>query len=656
MNLEEIKGIGPKTILLMSKLNIYNLNDLVNYYPYKYNFLKASKLSDAIYLSCLVNAKVATTPKVFYIKKNFNRLIFKAIVEDKLINVVIFNRAFMLKHLTANRDISLIGKYDDKKNTFTASDIKLTPLIESKIEPVYHLVNGINNNTMNKIILNILDSSYEVVDHVPKKYNLEYHFMPKSSCLDEIHNPQSIEVLKQAKIKLIYEEFFIFMFKMNYLKSKRVTDNGLVRNMSYDKVESFINKLSFKLTLDQEVAVKDIYKDLTTKKRMNRLLLGDVGSGKTIVSIIAMYINYLAGYQSVLMAPTEVLATQHYNTITKELRNLNIALLTGSMKKKEKNIIIEKLKNNEIDILIGTHSVLSDDVIFNNLGLVVTDEQHRFGVNQRKIIQNKGIKTDILYTSATPIPRTYALSLYGDMDLSLIKTKPNGRKEIKTVVKKESEIKEVLDIAYKELKKGHQIYVVAPLIEDENETNLNDVNKLKENFTKAFGSIVNIEIMHGKMKKQEKERVMQDYKDNKIQILISTTVIEVGIDVKNSTMMIIYDANRFGLATLHQLRGRVGRNNYDAYCFLICDKDTKRLKVLEESNDGFYISEQDFKLRGEGDIFGIKQSGDMAFKIGDIRQNNKILLQARQDSLEYLNNFDNDPYYKNIMDSLDINN
>ena len=656
MNILEIKGIGPKTITLLEKLNVYTLDDLVNYYPYRYNYLKVASLKEATLSSVLVNAKVASQPKVFFIKRNFNRLTFKAIVEDKLINVVIFNRAFMSKQLIPNKIISLIGKYDSSKNNFTASDIKLTPLEENKIEPIYHSISGLNNKTINKIILNVLDSSYEVDDHVPKKYNLKYHFMPKSSCLDEIHNPKNIKLLKEAKIKLIYEEFFEFMFKMNYLKSKRQNDNGLKREVPFEKVQEFINTLSFELTKDQSQAVKEIYQDLTTPKRMNRLLLGDVGSGKTIVSIIAMYINYLGGYQSVLMAPTEVLATQHLKTIKNTLPNLKVELLVGNLKKSEKNKIIDKLKNNEIDILVGTHSVLSDDVIFNNLGLVVTDEQHRFGVNQRKIIQNKGVKTDILYTSATPIPRTYALSLYGDMDLSLIKTKPNGRKEIITKVKSEDEIKEVLSHIWEELKAGRQIYVVAPLIEDENETNLNDINKLKENFTKAFGQKVNIAIMHGKMKKQEKEQVMQDYKDNKVQILISTTVIEVGIDIKNSTMMIIYDANRFGLATLHQLRGRVGRNDFQSYCYLICNDKTPRLKVLEESNDGFYISEKDFELRGEGDLFGIKQSGDMAFKLGDIRKNNKILLQARQDSLDYINNFDDNIYYKEIMNSLDINN
>ena len=655
MNINDIKGIGPKTIELLKKLNIISMNDLVSYYPYRYNHLKVVKLDDIKYENGLVNGIVYDTPKVSFFKK-LNILRFKVLIENKMINVVIYNRAFMKNNITINKMISIIGKYDEKKNTITAIDIKLTPITKSTVEPVYHLISGINNKKINEIIINALKSSYQVEDHVPHKYNIEYNLLPKSSAIDEIHHPTSTTLLKQAKLKLIYEELFEFMFKMNYLKLKRENkDNGLKRIVNYSDVESFINNLPFKLTKDQLTSVNEIYEDLTTPKRMNRLLLGDVGSGKTIVSIIAMYINYLGNYQSVLMAPTEVLARQHYETTKKILPNLNIQLLVGSTPKKEKDIIVKKILNNEIDILIGTHAILEDDVVFNNLGLVITDEQHRFGVNQRKIIQNKGVKTDILYASATPIPRTYALSLYGDMDLSIIKTKPNGRKKIETKVVKEKDIKEVLDKVHEELKNNHQVYVVAPLIEDE-ESDLNDIIKLKDKFNKAFNKIANVEILHGKMKKNDKNKIMDDFKNKKIQILISTTVIEVGVDVKDSTVIIIYNAERFGLATLHQLRGRVGRNDYQSYCYLICNKDIERLKVLEESNDGFYISEQDFNLRGQGDLFGIKQSGDMSFKIADITKDNKILLQCKKDSLEYIKNFDNNSYYLNIMNSLDINN
>ena len=371
---------------------------------------------------------------------------------------------------------------------------------------------------------------------------------------------------------------------------------------------------------------------------MNRLLQGDVGSGKTIVSFIAMYANYLSGYQSALMAPTEILATQHFSNLKDIFKdyNLNVALLTGSTTKKEKDLMYEELKNGDIDIIVGTHALIQDDVTYHNLGLVITDEQHRFGVNQRANLQNKGQKPDTLYMSATPIPRTYALTIYGDMDVSTIKTRPKGRKKIKTVVKANKEIKDVLGLMYEELKQGHQIYVIAPLIEESENSDLTNVNDLKEKMTLAYGSKYKIDLVHGKMASAAKELIMKEFLQNKVQILISTTVIEVGVDVPNATMMVIFNAERFGLSTLHQLRGRVGRSELQSSCILISDNDTKRLEIMENTNDGFEISEEDFKLRGHGDLFGTKQSGDMTFKIADLKADYKILLQAREDSLEYL--------------------
>lgn len=424
---------------------------------------------------------------------------------------------------------------------------------------------------------------------------------------------------------------------MNYLKQSKKIDHGLKRDISYDKVEQFIDDLPFELTRDQIKSVEEIYKDLTEDMRMNRLLQGDVGSGKTIVAFITMYINYLGGYQSALMAPTEILAQQHYQN-SKELfkkYNIDITLLTGKTKTKEKKEIYEKLKNGTIDFIIGTHALFTDDVIYKNLGLVITDEQHRFGVNQRSNLKNKGTTPDILYMSATPIPRTYALTLYGDMDVSNIKTLPSGKKQIITTLKTEKEIKDVLTSMYNELKQRHQIYVVAPLIEESDKIDLKNVYDLEEKFNKAFGKICNIDILHGKMKPSEKEEVMQKFKENKINILISTTVIEVGVDVKNATMMVIFDAERFGLSALHQLRGRVGRNNLQSYCILISNYEKERLNVLTKTNDGFKVSEEDFLLRGSGDIFGLRQSGDMIFKMADLKQDFNILLKAKEDS-EYL--------------------
>ena len=440
-------------------------------------------------------------------------------------------------------------------------------------------------------------------------------------------------------IRLKYEELFEFMFKINYLKEEnKKANSGIARSIDESKVDEFISHLPYELTKDQITVVNTIIKDLESPNRMNRLLQGDVGSGKTIVSFIAMYANYLSGYQSALMAPTEILATQHFSNLKDIFKdyNLNMALLTGSTPKKEKDLIYEELKNGDIDIIVGTHALIQDDVTYHNLGLVITDEQHRFGVNQRANLQNKGQKPDTLYMSATPIPRTYALTIYGDMDVSTIKTRPKGRKKIKTVVKTNKEIKDVLEMMYEELKQGHQIYVIAPLIEESENSDLTNVNDLKEKMTLAFGSKYKIDLVHGKMASAAKELIMNEFLQNKVQILISTTVIEVGVDVPNATMMVIFNAERFGLSTLHQLRGRVGRSELQSSCILISDNDTKRLEIMENTNDGFEISEEDFKLRGHGDLFGTKQSGDMTFKIADLKADYKILLQAREDSLEYL--------------------
>ena len=386
-------------------------------------------------------------------------------------------------------------------------------------------------------------------------------------------------------------------------------------------------------------SVKVIYDDLMNIQSMNRLLQGDVGSGKTIVAIISLYINYLSGYQGVLMAPTEVLANQHYNNITNLFKdyNINVKLLTGNIKAKERRELLKDLKDNNIDILIGTHALFSDDVIYNNLGLVITDEQHRFGVNQRSSLKNKGITPDILYLSATPIPRTYALTIYGDMDISSIKTMPNGRLPVKTILKSDKDIKEVLALMYEEIKKNRQIYVIAPLIEESDKSDLENVNELYDKLNRALGKVCTIGIMHGKMSNTDKEQVMNDFKDNKIQILISTTVIEVGVDVKNATMIVIFDSYRFGLSQLHQLRGRVGRNSEQSYCILISNKEKERLKIMTETTDGFKISEEDFRLRGSGDLFGVRQSGDMSFQIANIKQDFNILVKAKEDSLDFIN-------------------
>ena len=650
MELEKIKGIGQAKIKILNKLNIENVEDLLMHYPFRYDVIKKTDITnlqdeDKV----IIDGIIETNPNVFYFSRKKDKTSFKLNTGDKLLNIVIFNRGFLKSKLLIGTTITVIGKYDKRNNNVVASEIRFERLQDKEeIEPVYHITNGITGKQINNIIKNI---DIDVLDYIPEYINDKYKLLSKKEAIKEIHFPTTINKLKQARTKLKYEELFLFMLKINYLKNKNHKE-GLKKIIDYKKVQELINNLPFELTKDQLKSVEDIYNDMVDVKQMNRLLQGDVGSGKTIVSFISLYMNYLAGYQGSLMAPTEILAIQHYNNIKKILPDLNIELLTGKTKTKEKNEILKKLKNNEIDILIGTHSLISENVIYNNLGLVITDEQHRFGVNQRANLKNKGTNPDILYMSATPIPRTYALTIYGDMEVSNIKTMPSGRKEVKTLLKKDSEIKSVLELMYKELKNNHQVYVIAPLIESNEESEMENVYELEEKMNKAFGKLYKVGILHGKMSNKEKDEVMNDFKDNKIQILVSTTVIEVGIDVKNATVITIFDSYRFGLSALHQLRGRVGRSSLESYCILISSKETERLNVLTKTTDGFKISEEDFKLRGSGDLFGIRQSGDMNFKLADLKNDYNMLLKAKEDSDYFIKNDLNKIEYKHIKNEL----
>lgn len=642
MALNDVRGIGPRSLVLLNKIGITTVDDLVTHYPFRYDILKRGSLTDTVDGDhIIIDGRIESSPILVRFKAGLNKMNFRLVTSSGVVGISIFNRAFLKSHLAVGTGVTVIGKFDKRKNVITASDIKLETLsAKIKIEPVYHLTSGLTNKNMSTYINMALLGNYkEITDFIPLEYQEKYNFVNKRTALNIVHNPPSLEKLEEAKNRLKYEELFSFMFKINYLKMENKNKNsGIKKEIDTKKVEDFIKTLPFELTTDQEKAVSDIVKDLTSEGKMNRLLQGDVGSGKTIVSFLAIYANYLAGYQSALMAPTEILATQHYNNMKDIFKDtdINIALLTGSTSKKDKDKILTSLANNDIDVIIGTHSLIQEEVEYNNLGLVITDEQHRFGVNQRANLENKGKKPDTLYMSATPIPRTYALTIFGDMDVSTIKTRPKGRKKIHTVLKNEAEIKDVLAMMYEELKQDHQIYVIAPLIEESENSDLTNVNELKDKLTVAFGSKYKIGLVHGKMATAAKDKVMNDFLLNKCQILISTTVIEVGVDVPNATMMVIFDANRFGLSTLHQLRGRVGRNDLQSHCVLISNQDTERLYIMEKTTDGFEISEEDFKLRGHGDLFGTKQSGDMSFKIANIKNDYSILLRAREDSYQYL--------------------
>jgi ATP-dependent DNA helicase RecG len=639
--LDTIKGVGPSTIDKLNKLDIYTIEDLVSYYPYRYHLLKKTSLDEE---KVTVSGKIISNPTVSFFKK-MNRLSFSMEIDNRLFNITIFNRLFLKDKLTINKVVTVVGKLD--KNTITASDIYLYDIgNEINIIPVYHLVKGLTSKNINKYINEALNKSY-IYSYIPESISNKYGFISKKDAIYKVNNPTSIKDLDVSRDMLKYEELFLYSLKMNYLKSKR-DDKGISIKINKNKINEFISSLDYSLTEGQLNALNDIYKDMESNSRMNRLIEGDVGSGKTIVSLITMYAYFLEGYQSSLMAPTEILAIQHYNNMIKLFKGFNasVALITSSTKKSEKNKIYEGIKDGSINMVVGTHSLLNEDLEFNNLGLVVTDEQHRFGVNQRKNLRNKGSNVDVLYLSATPIPRTYALTLFGDMDISIIESKIAGRKEIITKVFKNNQTDDYLNMIYNELKEGHQIYIVSPLIESEDESL--DIKKLKDKFSLAFKNY-NIDILHGKMKSKEKDEIMNRYKNHEIDILISTTVIEVGVDVKNATMIVIFDAEKFGLATLHQLRGRVGRNDLESYCLLISNKETERLKIMESIHDGFKLSEEDFKLRGSGDLFGTRQHGDMNFKVAKLPRDIDVLKQTSIDSKEVLNNIDEYPLLNGII-------
>lgn len=637
--LEELSGLGPKTKQALERLGITSLEDLIEYYPYRYELIKRSNMSELKDSdNMIIDGIVETIPRVVFFKKHMNRMSFQMRLEDRLVEVTIFNRAYLKKDIVPGSEITVFGKWNQKKNQIVATNIRFGLLTEEKIECVYHLVERITNQKLSLWIAEAMTKVKPKRSILPIAFEEKYHFLSKEESIKEIHHPTSSVRLKKARVRFKYEELFEFLFKMTVLKEERKKEIGLSRIIDRNKVDELIERLSFSLTEDQKKAVDDILNDLENQYRMNRLIQGDVGSGKTILAFIASYMNFLSGYQTAFMAPTEILATQHY-VHAKELLEpfgVSVVLLTGKLKVSEKKDLYEQIQTGNAHVIIGTHALISEQVHYQNLGLVITDEQHRFGVQQRKGLKNKGTTPDILYMSATPIPRTYALTIYGDMDVSSIKTRPVGRKEVITSLKKESEIKNILKDMLRELKEGHQIYVIAPLIKEDEESNKTSVETMEKNMRKAFGKFYEIGVLHGKQDAKTKEEMMVKFQKNQIQILISTTVIEVGVDVANATMMVIFDAERFGLSQLHQLRGRVGRSDLQSYCILVSNYDKERLQILTQETDGFKISEEDFRLRGSGDFFGVRQSGDMNFKVADICKDYAILKHAKEDAEELI--------------------
>lgn len=631
MELKDIVGVGDKTILELNKLGIFSIEDLITYYPKRYFILRRSDMKVVRDGDKVIIDGVVDSVPVNSAYGKLKKITFRLQSSNSIFNIVVFNQVYLCRSLRIGDMITVIGKYDRYKNSITVSEIRKGNITEVKVEPIYQVGSVISKKVFSNLINKVLMEHIEIEDKVPLELQEKYKFRDKLWCIKEVHNPSSSINYKRAVQRLKYEELYDYFWKIRNIRKLNMDSSKCIkRDVDDEKIEEFLNSLSFELTVDQKSTINEIKEDLLASRRMNRLVQGDVGSGKTIVAMVAVYINYLAGYQSAMMVPTEILANQHYSSAVSLFKDfgVRVCLLTSNVKNKNK--LYKAIENGEYDFIIGTQSLIQEAVTYKKLGLIITDEQHRFGVNQRKNLINKGEYPDVLSMSATPIPRTYALTIYGDMDVSSIKAKPSGRKDVITYFKKEDEIIDVLKLMKCELDKGHQVYVIAPLVDGE-ENELDNVNALSEKMKLAFGKKYVIKSIHGKLDVTSKNKIMDEFESHESDILISTTVIEVGVNVPNTSVIVIFNANNYGLSTLHQLRGRVGRSDIQSYCVLVAKEASDRLKFLESCSDGFKISEYDFKNRGEGDLFGVRQSGEANFKLASVVKDFELLLRVKED-------------------------
>ncbi|EDT14023.1 ATP-dependent DNA helicase RecG [Clostridium perfringens] len=646
-----VKGVGPKLKERLNKVGIFTVLDLLLYFPRDYEFLNDDislngDISDEkAILKCKVqsygssirtrNGKTLTT-----INFTYNNL--------KVIGKW-FNQPYIKRNFILGNEYNLMGKFKKVNNTLEV----INPLIpckeanKSEILPIYTLKNGLTNKILVKLINEILKNMI-IKENLPDEIVKKYKLISLDKAIRSIHFPEGRGELQSAINRLKFQELFTYSLKIIMMKAHIKKENSGISFKMSPLLKDLKESLPYTLTNAQSRTLREILLDQKRNIAMNRLVQGDVGSGKTLVALISMFNVYMNGYQTVLMAPTEILANQHYAEAKKYLDQfgVDIELLTGSTKEKEKKRIKEKIASGKEIMLIGTHAVIQDDVELNNLGLVVTDEQHRFGVEQRSRLINKNKRADVLVMTATPIPRTLSLYLYSDLDISIIDELPPGRKPIDTMLVDMNQRMKAYNFALKEVEKGRQFYIVSPLIEENEKLNLNSVEKIYEELKNGIFKDVRIEILHGKMAGKDKDKIINTFKNGEIKGIISTTVIEVGVNVPNSTMMIIENAERFGLAQLHQLRGRVGRGEHKSYCILIAntknDITRRRMEIMTESSDGFYIAEEDLKLRGAGEVFGMRQHGDEGFILANVVDDINILKCANHEAKLIVNNINED--------------
>lgn len=652
LSLRKISGVSAPKELELHALGIFSVAHLLEYYPYRYEDYRLRDLTEVKDGEKItVEGKIASNPVVSRFGKNKSRMTCKLMIGSFLVTATWFNRHFLQDQIVAGREIVVTGKWEQQRMQITVADSEFPDRGAGRkgtLQPVYTIGGKITQTWIRKTMLQALTQYGALIEEIlPYHLVQQYHLMPRKQAIAEIHHPQNTEVGQQARKRMVYEELFLFQLKLQAFRTlTRDRMDGIAHEVQNRTVREFVRSLPFELTDAQKQVVTEILADLRSSSCMNRLLQGDVGSGKTVVAAIALFASVRAGYQGALMVPTEILAEQHLRSLQKlfEPHGIQVGLLTGSVTGRKRKDLLGSLQMGLIDIVVGTHALIQDDVFFRQLGLVVTDEQHRFGVNQRSVLRRKGLNPDVLTMTATPIPRTLAISAFGDMDVSTISERPKGRKPIQTFWVKHHMLERVLGFIRKEVDQGRQAYMICPLIVESEKLDVQNAIDLFVQMQQALPQHYGVGLLHGRMSAQEKEEVMQQFSRNELQVLISTTVIEVGVDVPNSTLMIVMDADRFGLSQLHQLRGRVGRGEHQSYCILIADPKSEvgqqRMQVMTETDDGFEVSRRDLELRGPGDFFGTKQSGLPEFRLADMVTDFAVLEQARDDAAKLVNHAD----------------
>lgn len=659
----QLTGVGPKREQALNHLDIYTIADLVTYYPTRYDDL-AEKLPSQTADGEKVTFKgvVASAPVVRRFGYKKVMVTFRLSIEHETIQVSFFNQPWIAQKIDIQNEIAVYGTYEQKKQRMTGMKIILNEE-ENDMQAVYPASKEIRQSTIKELVFQALHTYANLIDQelIPESIRRRYQLMSHGEVIKNMHQPTDAVTAQAARRTASFEEFFIFQMRLQLIKQMDRQNQGRPVNFDNDELKQFITTLPFELTEAQKRVVNEILRDMHRPQHMNRLLQGDVGSGKTVVAALAMYGAITAGMQATLMAPTEILAQQHARTLGNFFAetDVRVELLTGSTKAAARRQILEDLVAGDIDILVGTHALIQPDVLFHNLGLAVIDEQHRFGVKQRAKLREMGMNPDVLAMTATPIPRTLAITAYGEMDVSIIDQLPAGRKVIKTEWVRHNGYEKVLDFIKSELAQGAQAYVVTPLIEESETLDVQNAEAVYQELADVFGPTYQVGLLHGRMANQEKEQVMAEFKANQFQVLVSTTVIEVGVDVPNASVMLILDADRFGLSQLHQLRGRVGRGERQSYNFLVSDPKTQygieRMEVMTQTTDGFVLAQKDLELRGSGDILGKRQSGVPEFKVGDPVHDLKMMTIAQEEAIDMVAkpDWDQDPEIKTLVELLD---